>query len=364
MPSLISVSPVRRLLSGRRVRLLLSGTVVTGLGLGAVAPCPAAVSSGKPAFTDPAAAASADPDFAIQGEYVGTVPLESQELPLGVQLVARGAGRFGVAVYPGGLPGEGWDEGEVFRGTGVRAGEGPDAVVSLEVQDPNGATRRAEVREGAIVVRTDDGTEVARLHRAERASPTLGAKPPEGAVVIFDGDGPADESATLVKAQVTDDGLLREGVVTAADFGDATWHVEFRLPYQPEDEGQQRANSGVYVGGCYEVQVLDSFGLEGLSNECGGIYGAAAPWVNMCLPPLVWQTYDIDYTAPRFEEGKKVANARMTVRHNGVVIHDDRELPQLTPGGPRSEEGASGPLFLQDHGNPVRFRNVWVKPKD
>jgi hypothetical protein len=109
--------------------------------------------------------------------------------------------------------------------------------------------------------------------------------------------------------------------------------------------------------------MLDSFGLEGKDNECGGIYKAAAPAVNACLPPLSWQTYDIEFTAPRFENGAKVTSARMTVRQNGILIHDDVEIPTLTPGGPQKEEQPNGPLYLQNHGNPVRYRNIWVLPK-
>ncbi len=311
----------------------------------------------NPAATD---RKQADDDFAVQGEYAGSVSYEGQKLSVGVQAIARGAGRFDVVAYPGGLPGAGWDGGARFEGTGRRAGPG---VVAIEVVDSSGITRKGEIRGGGLAVLGPDGQEVARFPRVERESPTLGKQPPEGAVVIFDGPGPADESATLKNARLTPDGLLMEGVVSAGDFGDAEWHVEFLLPYQPLDLGQARANSGAYVAGCYEVQILDSFGLEGKSDECGGIYGAAAPLINMCLPPLQWQTYDIQVTAPRFEGGKKVADARMTVRHNGTVIHENVALPSMTPGGPRNEEGPAGPLFLQDHGNPVRFRNVWVLPK-
>ena len=146
-------------------------------------------------------------------------------------------------------------------------------------------------------------------------------------------------------------------------FGDAVWHIEFRLPYQPKDRGQGRGNSGAYVMGSYETQMLDSFGLEGKDNECGGIYKAAAPSVNVCLPPLAWQTYDMVVTAPRFEGNKKVANARMTVKHNGTVIHDDIEIPTLTPGSPLKQEATKAPLYLQNHSNPVRYRNIWVLPK-
>jgi hypothetical protein len=201
------------------------------------------------------------------------------------------------------------------------------------------------------------------LTKVTRKSPTLGQPAPTGAVVIFDGAGPADETKTLANPRITDGGLLMEGVTSQVTHGDATLHIEFRLPYQPKDRGQGRGNSGAYVAGAYEVQMLDSFGLSGENNECGGIYSVAAPAVNMCLPPLEWQTYDIEFTAPRFEGDKKVKDAVMTVRHNGVLIHENAAIPTITPGGPQKQEQPVGPLHLQNHTNPVRYRNIWVQPK-
>ena len=325
-------------------------------GVPSPAACRAA-GTGNPAYTDPA---RTDEDFPFQGEYAGELKPGER---VGVQVIALGGGAFDVVAFQGGLPGAGWTPPEKVRGTAVREGTGEAAIVKIDGVDWGGVRRRAEIRGAGLVVLGDDGATVARLPKVSRESPTLGAKPPAGAVVLFDGAGPADEQRTLVSPRLTDDGLLMEGVTSQDSFGDATIHVEFRLPYQPVDRGQQRGNSGAYVQGCYEVQMLDSFGLEGRNNECGGVYSVAAPAANMCLPPLAWQTYDIDFTAPRFEGGRRVAEARMTVRHNGVVVQDDVAVPKITPAGPRKDEAPTGPLHLQDHGNPVRYRNIWVLPK-
>lgn len=154
-------------------------------------------------------------------------------------------------------------------------------------------------------------------------------------------------------------------LVSKAVFGDHQLHLEFRSPFMPEARGQGRGNSGVYLQGRYEVQILDSYGLEGLDNECGGIYRVARPRVNMCAPPLQWQTYDMDFRAPRFDaQGNKTANARITVSHNGVIIHENLEIPGQTGGGEASNFDKPGPLLLQDHGNPVQFRNIWVLPTE
>jgi hypothetical protein len=138
--------------------------------------------------------------------------------------------------------------------------------------------------------------------------------------------------------------------------------VEFRVPYEPGKGGQGRGNSGVYLQDRYEVQVLDSFGLEPGLGDCGALYQIAAPPPAVCLPPLAWQTFDITFRAPRFDaSGRKTENARITVIHNGIKIHDNLELPHTT-GGAAPGEVPSGPLRLQDHGNPVRYRNIWVQP--
>ncbi len=315
-----------------------------------------AAPTGNPVFTDPAAA---DDDFAIQGEYAGLVRHEAGETEFGVQVVALGEGKFSAVAYPGGLPGAGWQGPDTITGSGRRDGE----VVRIEGVDLGGVRRQGEIRDGSLVVLDDAGDPIATLPKVERKSPTLGAEPPAGAVVLFDGSGPIDERETFERPRITAEGLLMEGATTKDEFGDARWHIEFCLPYQPRDRGQGRGNSGAYFQGRYEVQMLDSFGLEGKNNECGGVYSVAAPSVNMCLPPLAWQTYDVEITAPKYDGDTKVADARITVRHNGVIVHDDVAIPQKTPGGPGGSDETRGPLYLQDHGNPVRYRNIWVLPK-
>ena len=112
------------------------------------------------------------------------------------------------------------------------------------------------------------------------------------------------------------------------------------------------------------MQVLDSFGLKGENNECGGIYTLAKPALNMCYPPLAWQTYDIDFIAAKYDDGgKKTKNAVVTIKHNGVAIHENLELKEPTPGNGKPEDASGGPLQLQGHGNPVFYRNIWVVAK-
>ena len=152
-------------------------------------------------------------------------------------------------------------------------------------------------------------------------------------------------------------------LLSKESFGDALYHVEFQTPAMPEATGQARGNSGVYVQDRYEVQVLDSYGLASGMGDCGSIYGQHVTAVNACRPPERWQSYDIEFTAPRFDaSGTKTASARMTVWHNGLRIHDDFELAGPTAGGSAGEV-ATAPLRLQDHGDKVRYRNVWILPR-
>lgn len=301
------------------------------------------------AYDDPS---STDDDFVIQGEYSGG----KDDYRAGVQVIALGGGKFEAVGYQGGLPGDGWDgkREDVSRTKGSRE-DGATTVV-FERDEMVG-----EVDGVKIFVSKKGGGPVMEMERVSRKSPTLEAPPPEGAVVLFGGK----EANQFPGSKVTEDGLLMQGATSADKFRDFTLHIEFRLPYMPAARGQARGNSGIYLQGRYEVQMLDSFGLEGKDNECGGIYQVAAPKQNMCYPPLSWQTYDIDFTAAKFDgDGKKISNAKVTVKHNGVTIHENQELPGTTGSSPvKGETAEPGPIYLQDHGNPVRYRNIWVQPK-
>jgi hypothetical protein len=297
-----------------------------------------AVFAKGPSYTDPK---QTDADFAFQGEYVGTLGEKKTSKKLGVQVIALGEGKFRAVSFVGGLPGDGWNR----KTKRTAEGELIDGELKLGGFE----------KEGGKTMNLD----LATFEKVQRKSSTLGKKPPKAAVVLFDGmnaDG-------WEGGKMTEDGLLMQGCTSKKTFGSHRLHLEFRLPYEPQNRGQGRGNSGIYVQGRYEVQLLDSFGLEGKQNECGGVYSVGAPLLNMCYPPLSWQTYDIDYTAAKYDsDGKLTNNPRMTVRHNGVVIHKDLELPgeRNTTAAPLKAGPEPGPVYLQNHNNPVRYRNIWV----
>jgi hypothetical protein len=209
-----------------------------------------------------------------------------------------------------------------------------------------------------------------KLLKPEDKQDVKGSPPPSGAIVLFDGKN-LDQWVSRNDPKKPAPWKLVEGGAAQAGGGDITTrekfdghfklHVEFRVPYMPKATGQARGNSGVYLQGRYEVQVLDSYGLDSKDNDCGAIYGVAKPLVNACKAPTVWQSYDIDFTAPKFADGKKAEPARISVVHNGVKIHDDVKITtDNTTAGLGGDPSKPGPILLQDHGNPVQFRNVWL----
>jgi hypothetical protein len=318
----------------------------------AAAQGPSAGEQGPKVWTDPDAARREDPDFAIQGEY-GSAGAGASA---GAQVVALGDGRFDAYLLQDGLPGLGWTRGKTRRVLkGEREG---DKVIFASADKKISAT----ILGGTFLLLDEAGTKTS-LPRIERGSTTLGAKAPKDALVLYDGGS----------AEQWENGMSENGCLLATDcttkrrFGDYTLHLEFRTPYMPSARGQGRGNSGVYHSGRWETQILDSFGLEGRDNECGGIYSVSEPRLNMCLPPLSWQTYDVDFKAARFDaQGKRTAWPRITVKLNGVIVHEDLELNKdFTTSAPIQGPLSTpeGPVFLQNHKNPVVFRNIWIVAK-
>jgi hypothetical protein len=295
--------------------------------------------------------AQAGPDFPFVGEYVGAVSVYDggvwRTTPIGLQVAALGDGRFEAVEYLNGLPGAGWEGHDKAVLPGHREG----TVVKIDAVPAGIVLDGAAARVGTPGVTNAVGV----LRRIDRACPTLGMRPPKEATVLFSGRG----TDHLKNATVTPDGLLAQGAETADPYSDFTLHVEYRLPFMPISKDQGRANSGVYLQRRYEVQILDSFGQDAVFNGAGSIYRTKPADVNMSFPPLTWQSYDIRFHPAQFENGEKVADARVTVWHNGVKIQDDYHIPNKTGAG-KPEGPEPLPILFQDHNNPVRFRNVWI----
>ena len=193
---------------------------------------------------------------------------------------------------------------------------------------------------------------------------------PANATVLFDGKDVSKwqhKDGSPAKWKVVDGAMVAGGgdVTTKESFqGDFILHVEFAPnDVGPGPTGQARGNSGIYVQDNYEIQVLDSFGVEKMTpGDCAGIYSKKAADKNASKPPGEWQTYHIEFRSPKFDaKGKKIKNARVTVDWNGQRVHDDVEIDGICPGG-AGEGLRAGPISVQDHGNPVRFRNIWIAP--
>ncbi len=266
------------------------------------------------------------------------------------------------------------------------------AYLDLEATDNNGRLEfKTDEWEGTIttnefsgIKKESQGIRTYRLKKLERTSPTLGAKPPSEAIVLFDGSDLKEwmhprRPGEKVVWKIVNDAMevtpgneringkrMKNDLVTKHHFKNVKLHLEFCLPYQPAKRSQGRGNSGVFLQDFYEIQILDSYGTEGLWNDCGALYKLAPPKVNASYPPGTWQTYDVIYYSPVFDErGKCTRNAFITVKHNGVLIHNNVELTHPTAHSMSARNsgkipGSSAPIKLQDHGNPVKFRNIWV----
>ena len=192
---------------------------------------------------------------------------------------------------------------------------------------------------------------------------------PENAVQIFNNQDVSNWTQRNGDAAnwIVQDGVVavnKGDIMTQERFADFFLHLEFMTPDMPDATGQAKGNSGVFLQGRYEIQVLDSYGIETPGKgDCGAIYDQYAPLVNACKPPLEWQTYDVCFRSARVSEnGEVLEKTRLTVLQNGIVIHNNIELPGVTVLAIDEQVGDPGPLLLQDHGNDVKYRNIWVLP--
>jgi hypothetical protein len=201
------------------------------------------------------------------------------------------------------------------------------------------------------------------------------APPPnaKGVIVLFSGKQEDVAGNWLARNlmnpagwKVADGAMIARGgdIISKERFTDYQLHIEFRVPYMPDAKGQARGNSGVFMQGRYEIQVLDSFGIaDPGTGDCGAVYNQSAPLVNACKPPKEWQAYDIVFRAPRFDDaGTLIEKARVTVRQNGTVVQNNTEIKGPTWGDTFGKLSEPGPIVLQDHGNPVEYRNIWILP--
>jgi len=317
---------------------------------------------------DPWPAASAIDPF--MGDYDGTfTPQGAAAVKAHGRVIALGNHNYQVVLYPMAYPQD--DGKQRIELSGTTGGKRLDFIWTLHFAgNANGAAWRGEVQVEKLNATSPLG-KFALKHVARR-SPTLGARPPLGAVALmpyaadkpttleawkrFGADTPAEwEIRPDAAVQVT-----HGDIVSKQKFGDSQIHVEFCLPFMPLETGQGRANSGVYVANRYEVQVLDSFGLAAQDNDCGAIYTVSKPLVNAELPPLAWQTYDIIFRAARFDANCDVTELPLlTVYLNGVKVQNGAPVTNPTAGWMPGHT-KRGELRLQDHLNPVRYRNVWV----
>lgn len=238
------------------------------------------------------------------------------------------------------------------------------------ISEPVRFRTRAFLAGAVMVALLTGGGRVSRAAGARVSGPAF-VPPPPDAIVLFDGRDLAGwqqvRSATPARWKLAG-GVLEVlpgtgDIRTKQQFSDFQLHVEFNEPYMPNARGQARGNSGVYLQGSYEIQVLDSYGLPSKNDDCGAVYGQTPPMVNACRPPGVWQTYDILFHAPRFDAaGQPIEKARVSVLQNNIWIQDNTAIDGPTRASMERDVRQAGPIMLQDHGCRVRYRNIWIRP--
>ena len=298
----------------------------------------------------------------VMGDYVGSfVPASGAEARAEAKIVAEGGGSYRAVLL--------WAAADGKPARVELAGRGDEKKVSLAGKAGDVEWTGA-IEEGKLAAQSKDGKVEARF--TVRKSPTEGAKPPPGAVVLLpyeEGKPPSLDEWTNAAWQTAPDGSMtvsKGDNFTKRPFGDFRLHLEFRIPFEPGGKGQGRGNSGVYIFNLYEIQILDSFGVAPEAHQCGAVYTQTPPKENACFPPGAWQTYDITFQAAKFDaEGKKTKDAAVTVIQNGVKVQDQTVIKGPTGAARGRAEVKAGPIKLQDHQHPVRYRNIWiVEPKD
>lgn len=295
------------------------------------------------------------------GEYQGTYHPDSMTtMKAFAQVVAEGDDVLYRIVIKA-TPNEENQDGADIEIYGSRQGS------TVHIGDRAGGYRwNGQIQNGRLSVRSEYGQHF-ELDKFVRKSPKEGLKQPQDAVVLL----PFEEGVRPDMSAWTNSGWKRlgngamqvnkGGNNTKEKFGDIEhFHLEFKLPLEPNNRGQGRANSGVYFAGQFEVQVLDSFGLVHTSGDCAGLYNRARARVNACLPPETWQTYDVKFRAPRLNaDGSIKENARITVHHNDIKVQDNVEIP-YSGNRWKGKSEATGPIHLQDHSHPIQYRNIWL----
>ena len=329
-------------------RILLATALIVGLGLNAYA--------------------AGQKELDMMGNFEGEFTSGWTDMSIHAQIVALGKGEHLAKIYVDGnkIEIEGKTKGKAEDGLCLY-----DAAVEVGPELEGGTYQiKGQVTGGVFTATVEgpSGSGAFELRRVIKGSPTMGAKAPEGATVLLGEGAPEDAFVRHPLWGISADGVMKpsySSVITSKEFGSAKYHIEFKTPFMPEERGQGRGNSGVYLMGRYEMQVLDSFTDAPMDNLCGGIYKKAVPTTNACAPPEEWQTYDITFSAPEYDaSGNKTKDASISAIHNGTLIHDKVVLPSCTPGGVSGEEAAMGVLMLQYHHDDVSYRNVWVQPLD